>query len=1329
MKKIFKKRTPKESIATSVGDNESIAAFDGLNTPLAFPQVAPGGLVAFHKKRTEELNEPSKFSSKQKAQIHAKLTNEKANVYRFVAGRRALNATLQLDDELNEIVIMSSGRLIGKIDVGQIEEIRVGQMAVRCVDFEKSADAGNASAKMAFTFCYGTKFKLKQMCFIAGNPDDVHAWTQGLTNYTRKGGPHRYTTDMVKRRWLRKTWASLQRDGVDHITVKEFKLWLQKANLKLATKETKDLFNSVDEFGEGKIRFNKFMELYHDMCDDVTITQMFDRFSSDTAKIVMGKQDIINFFRKENKESISDAYAKSVIERYGENGTFSVSNFIEFLHGNENEICDPMVTRNVHEDMKQPLTHYFHASSHNTYLMGDQFRSQSSVEAYIKVLRDGCRCVEIDCWDGPNGDPIVYHGLTLTSKIKFRDVLPVIVEHGFETSKYPLILSIENHCSVDQQKVMAHEFKSQFRDSLVTMPYDSKESKYPSPEQLEYRVIIKHKKLEAGKSEIETRRDGDEDLSESIKNGYLKLEAVDGSWTTHYFVLTSKKLTYTEEQEEADKVEEEDDEGVELYQVPPVDSKEQELHYGEAWFHGKLRDGSKTQGRVIAERLLRNYMKEHPREDHDGLFLVRESDTYPEEFSLTFWRTDVEKAEHCRIRCRGNKFFLTDQVAFINLYELIEYYRREALKSITFEITLAKAVPQPPAHINEPWYHKDVSRSQAEDMLKRLRVDGAFLVRDSTSEANGLSISFRAEGKIKHCRVRKEGRMYTIGDTDFPTMNEMVTYYKKHPLYRKMRLRYAVNEELLKQQGAPPEDSIYVVESLYQTPNSVQAAQKANGADVDGVTVKALYGYKAAQEDELSFPVDAIISDVDKKDGGWWYGSYGGSQGWLPSNYVKELDPEALEKVLKEDEEDNPLGDLEQNSMPVQGLEVEPKPSKGEQRLVCRIFNGTKEIYVGVDTEEEMKDWATKIRTAASMHAERAEGLAKKEKKMKISSDLSDLIFYCHPIRFKDFETCAENGYQLMSSFNEKRAFELCSEKRGLAGQFVKYNTRSFARVYPAGRRVDSSNFDPQPMWNCGIQLVALNYQTPDRPMWINHGRFSVNGRSGYVLKPKVMRDPKLHFDPFNKSTWKPHVKPLTVDLRVLSARHLVKPGRGIASPYVEVDIVGVDADLASKQRTAVVQDNGFKPFWNYRMTMVVSMPELASLCITVFDEDMFGDSNAIGQAVLPLGNQNQLNLRSGWRSVQLKSISSAPLELSSLLVHVSFSYGGDEYESLQDLRVQMRRLNMDRDQLVKERADATRRGQSLHVTDQRLEEVNKQMMDIGKQLMAKETPAARVKR
>lgn len=41
----------------------------------------------------------------------------------------------------------------------------------------------------------------------------------------------------------------------------------------------------------------------------------------------------------------------------------------------------------------------------------------------------------VDCWEGP-GEPIIYHGWTRTTKIKFEDVVKAINEHAFVTSEY-----------------------------------------------------------------------------------------------------------------------------------------------------------------------------------------------------------------------------------------------------------------------------------------------------------------------------------------------------------------------------------------------------------------------------------------------------------------------------------------------------------------------------------------------------------------------------------------------------------------------------------------------------------------------------------------------------------------------------------------------------------------------------------------------------------------------------------------------------------------------------------------------------------------------------
>ena len=90
------------------------------------------------------------------------------------------------------------------------------------------------------------------------------------------------------------------------------------------------------------------------------------------------------------------------------------SRFEVYIMSEENDIYDPEKQKFRPEDMKRPLSEYWINSSHNTYLTGNQFSSTSSVEMYMHALYRGCRCLELDCFDGSyvagKPVPIVYHG-------------------------------------------------------------------------------------------------------------------------------------------------------------------------------------------------------------------------------------------------------------------------------------------------------------------------------------------------------------------------------------------------------------------------------------------------------------------------------------------------------------------------------------------------------------------------------------------------------------------------------------------------------------------------------------------------------------------------------------------------------------------------------------------------------------------------------------------------------------------------------------------------------------------------------------------------------
>lgn len=95
------------------------------------------------------------------------------------------------------------------------------------------------------------------------------------------------------------------------------------------------------------------------------------------------------------------------------------------------------------------------------------------------------------------------------------------------------------------------------------------------------------------------------------------------------------------------------------------------------------------------------------------------------------------------------------------------------------------------------WFYSNLSRGEAEDYLLRIPRDGAFLIRQR-EDGDSYAITFRGDGKVKHCRIQKDGSMYMLGTTiEFQSLVELVNYFRKKLLYRKIKLRYPVTLELV----------------------------------------------------------------------------------------------------------------------------------------------------------------------------------------------------------------------------------------------------------------------------------------------------------------------------------------------------------------------------------------------------------------------------------------------------------------------------------------------------------------------------------------------------
>ncbi|NXI64219.1 PLCD3 phosphodiesterase, partial [Anseranas semipalmata] len=366
---------------------------------------------------------------------------------------------------------------------------------------------GSFPERHCFTIVF--KGKRKNLDLAARGEEDAQHWVQGLTKllarlqamsqrekldqYPFGGG-----TGHARRSWIHGILQRADKNKDNKMCFQEVKSMLRMINIDMNDIYAYKLFKECDRSGDERLEGRELEEFCRRLLRRPELEELFGRYSGEDC--VLSAEELREFLRDQGEEATlrqarAIIHAHELNEKARQQDLMMLDGFMMYLLSAAGDILNQEHTK-VHQDMSQPLCHYFISSSHNTYLTHNQIGGTSSTEAYVRALMTGCRCVELDCWEGADGEPVIYHGHTLTSKILFRDVIESIRDYAFKQSPYPVILSLENHCGLEQQATMARHMRAILGDMLLTQPLDGQDpDKLPSPEQLKGKVLVKGKKL------------------------------------------------------------------------------------------------------------------------------------------------------------------------------------------------------------------------------------------------------------------------------------------------------------------------------------------------------------------------------------------------------------------------------------------------------------------------------------------------------------------------------------------------------------------------------------------------------------------------------------------------------------------------------------------------------------------------------------------------------------------------------------------------------------------------------------------------------------------
>ncbi|XP_022054176.1 GRB2-related adapter protein 2a isoform X1 [Acanthochromis polyacanthus] len=224
------------------------------------------------------------------------------------------------------------------------------------------------------------------------------------------------------------------------------------------------------------------------------------------------------------------------------------------------------------------------------------------------------------------------------------------------------------------------------------------------------------------------------------------------------------------------------------------------------------------------------------------------------------------------------------------------------------------------------WFQADASRNAAEELLKSKTI-GAFVIRGCQTSPGEFSISVKHENDVQHFRVMRDSKgQYFLWAERFTSLNKMVEFYKtksisksrmiflddgsrslplgsqeKRPSLPEQRTTSATfvpprrfsdqpQTQLTKQVGLGARSRTFGPTGISSP--SISACPPSTGRcqtmplPQRTMQVRALYDFRAEEDDELGFCAGDIIDVFDSSNESWWKGKLRGRTGLFPANYT-----------------------------------------------------------------------------------------------------------------------------------------------------------------------------------------------------------------------------------------------------------------------------------------------------------------------------------------------------------------------------------------------------------------------------------------------------------